>query len=1069
MIKVGDIARGMGWPETVEIKKIELIDDDYFIVEALGKNTNKYYETLMDKVQLGNVLKLNVSNSMNQFMEVSTIKRYLEYLYFKIEQKYSSSKALGGKNLIPLPHQIEAVYGIMLQAPEIRFLLADDPGAGKTIMAGMLIRELKARKIVERILILVPPLVLKQWQEELKSKFNENFKIITRNTLNEGEGKNPFEEYPLCLASLYWAARSDVKELLIEANYDMVIVDEAHKMAAYSQGTKKKKTKKTKIYQLGEAILKNTEHRLLLTATPHKGDVENYRHLLKLVDEDIFANVSVDANIKEKSNPFVIRRLKEQMVNFDGTPIFPERKTKTLEFDLSKDELELYRDVTNYVSEHFNRAEQRGNNGTSFAMMLLQRRLSSSIDAIYFSLKRRQVALCELLKNSIEVQGDINKRLEDIDMEDFEDESYEEQAEIEELLEKSEDSINIDELIKEIDILEGLIKKAETIRLGGVERKYIELEKTLFGENGIIEKGEKIIIFTEAIDTLNFIENKLKDRVSGIAKIIGKFSMDERRRQVELFRNELPVMLATDAGGESINLQFCNQMVNYDIPWNPNKLEQRMGRIHRIGQKNNVVVFNLVAKNTREGDVMYRLLTKMEQMKEDLGKDLVFDFIGEILEDNNVSLATLMEEVIRNRTNLDELIGKMEKTLSEEHAKLIQLTKDESLEDNCFDLAQMRSNQNLLKLNVISSRVYTDFVNETLTTKNVKVTKSGSIYRIDRLPKSIRDFARKKLNIGFSDSNIKYTNEEENLAEPQSENIEIMQNEHPLFKLAMSLTESELEKIAMQKVEVQYPTFEKIDIEVYEISIVDGRGREILSELLYVATNEKNEIFEVDPYFMQYINMDFRVRMESEQKNNLTSYAIKYIQEKLLIERNIKSKKLDKKSEFLRRTFEAQYKDTIERLSKYRATNVENNNSALINQMNSRLIEIEEKKEMRMAEINRERTIQMRPPKNVLKITLLPDTSINKRIIINKYKDLIYQYEKEQGRTNIKMQRQFGLVDFYSETQDGKPRYIILIDDLSFRFAYVHKQDLQNIREELVVYYIKDNKSIVEIDKEIFV
>ncbi|MBZ9624411.1 DEAD/DEAH box helicase [Clostridium sp. FP2] len=1069
MIKVGDIVRGTGWPETVEIKKIELIDGEYFIVEALGKNTNKYYETLMDKIQLENVLKLNISDSKNEFMDTSTFKRYLEYLYFKIEQKYSSSKALGGKNLIPLPHQIEAVYGTMLQAPQVRFLLADDPGAGKTIMAGMLIRELKARAIAQRILILVPPLVLKQWQEELKSKFNEDFKIITRNTLNEGDGKNPFDEYPLCLASLYWAARHDVKELLIEANYDMLIVDEAHKMAAYTQGTKKKKTKKTKIYQLGEAILKKTEHRLLLTATPHKGDIENYRHLLKLVDEDIFANVSVDTNIKEKSNPFVIRRLKEQMVNFDGTPIFPERKTKTLQFDLSNDELELYRDVTNYVSEHFNRAEQRGNKGTSFAMMLLQRRLSSSIDAIYFSLERRHAALFKLLESSIKAQDDINMRLEDIDFEDLDDESYDDQAEIEELLEKSEDSIDINELIKEIDILEGLIKKAEAIRIEGTERKYIELEKTLFGENGIIEKGEKIIIFTEAVDTLNFIENKLKDRVSGIAKIIGKFSMDERRRQVELFRNELPVMLATDAGGESINLQFCNQMVNYDIPWNPNKLEQRMGRIHRIGQKNNVVVFNLVAKNTREGDVMYRLLTKMEQMQEDLGKELVFDFIGEILEDNNISLAALMEEAIRNRTNLDELVSKMEKTLSEEHAKLIQLTKAESLEDNAFDLTRMRNNQNLLKLKAISSRVYTDFVNKTLTNKNVKITRSGSIYRIDRLPKSIRDFARKKLNMGFSDSNIKYTNEEENLMEYQSEDIAIMQDDHSLFKLSMLLTESELEKIAMQKVEVHYPTLEKLDIEIYEISISDGTGREILNELLYVATSEGNEIFKVDPYFMQYINMDSRARMESEQKNILTSYAIKYTEEKLIIEKNTKSEKLDKKSEFLRRTFEAQYKDTIEKLSKYRSTNVENNNSALINQMNTRLIEIEEKKEIRIEEINRERTIQMRPPKKVLKITLVPDNSTNKRIIINKYEDLIYQYEKEQGRTNIKMQRQFGLVDFYSETQDGKPRYIILIDDLSFRFDDGHRNDLQRIREDLLVYYINNNDQIVEVDKRIYI
>ena len=296
-----------------------------------------------------------------------------------------------------------------------------------------------------------------------------------------------------------------------------------------------------------------------------------------------------------------------------------------------------------------------------------------------------------------------------------------------------------------------------------------------------------------------------------------------------------------------------------------------------------------------------------------------------------------------------------------------------------------------------------------------------------------------------------------------------MQDESPLFKLAMFLTESELEKIAMQKVEVQYPTLEKLDIEIYEISIGDGTGREILSELLYIATADDNETFEVDPYFIQYINMDSRAKMESEQKNNLTSYAIKYTLAKLLIERSTKSKKLDKKSEFLRRTFEAQYKDTMEKLAKYRSTNVDNNNSALINQMNTKLVQIEEKKEMRMEEINRERTIQMRPPKKVLKITLVPDISINKRIIIYRYKDLVYQYEKEQRRVNVKMQRQYGLVDFYSETQEGKPRYIILIDDLSYRFDDVHRMDLQKIREELVVYYIKNSEEIIEVDKRIYI
>ena len=1066
MISIGDVARGSIWPETVEIKKVEVLGDNLYLVESLGRTSNKYYETMLQGFEIDSIEKLNINDNSNKNLEGKTFQRFLEYFQFKVDEKYSSARALGNKKVIPLPHQIEAVYGTMLQVPDVKFLLADDPGAGKTIMTGMLIRELRARKSADRILILVPPLVLIQWQEELKSKFNEDFKIVTRATLNEASGKNPFEEYPLCLASIYWAARNDVKDYLLEANYDMVVVDEAHKMAAYTHGTKVKKTKKTRIYQLGEAILKNTEHKLLLTATPHKGDIENYRHLLKLIDDDIFANVSSGESIKEKSNPFVIRRLKEQMVNFDGTPIFPERSTITIEFDLSVQEKLLYKQVTDYVTEHFNRAEQRGNKGTSFAMMLLQRRLSSSIDAIYYSLVRRLEGLEKLLIETTEEQNKISDRLEEFDYEEYEDESSEIQEEMEELLEKTVDAIDVEELKKEIEIVKEIVSNAKRIRDENTDRKYDELENTLFGEEGLIKKGEKILIFTEAVDTLNFLENKLKDRIPIIAKIVGKYSMDERRKQVELFRNEAPLMLATDAGGESINLQFCNQMINYDIPWNPNKLEQRMGRIHRIGQKNNVVVFNLVAKNTREGDVMCTLLKKMEKMKDDLGKDLVFDFIGDILEDNNISLATLMEEAVRNRTNLDELILKMEKVLSEEHIKLIEMAKQERLDENSFDLPGMRSNQNQLILNIVPTRAYAMFTNDALENRNVKINQNAGSYRVERLPKSLRDFARKKLNIVMKESMLKYSEKD---LDDENSTIPQMQNDHPLFKLSMELTETELEKVALEKLEIKYPTRERLNLEIYEISIGDGTGREIAKELLYVASNEGGETIEIDPYFIQGINSESKVSLQnSDERPKLLYYAIKYTQNKLNYEKKNRSSKIDKKSEFLKRTFEAQYKDTMEKLSKYRATNEGNKNSALINQMNAKLIEIEEKQEFRLEEINRERTIQMRPPKCLLSIFMEPDSSINKRPMIKDYKNVIKEYEISNCRGNLSIQKQFGLVDLYSEESNGAARYVILIDDLAFKLNEYHKQDLRAIEDKLYIYYINEDKEIVEVDKRLY-
>ncbi len=349
---------------------------------------------------------------------------------------------------------------------------------------------------------------------------------------------------------------------------------------------------------------------------------------MKLIDEDVFSNTAINESIYEKANPFIIRRLKENLSNFDGTPIFPKRTSKTIQFQLTDEELELYDAVTEYVRHYFNRAINNGSQSTAFAMMLLQRRLSSSIEAIYLSLRRRYKRLVKLYKQTEKERKKYVNKVKKLDTDDYLEESNEQQEKLDAQLVQSTDVIDMNELKKEILAIKGLIKQIEHIKLYTIEKKYEELEETLFGEDGLLlQQDEKIIIFTESVDTLNYLEEQLLKRVPKVAKIIGGFPMNKRRQQVEMFRSECQIMLATDAGGESINLQFCNQMINYDIPWNPNRLEQRMGRIHRIGQKNEVFIFNLVAKNTREGSVMVRLLEKMEKMRTDLGSDLVYDLL----------------------------------------------------------------------------------------------------------------------------------------------------------------------------------------------------------------------------------------------------------------------------------------------------------------------------------------------------------------------------------------------------------------------------------------------------------
>ncbi|GAA0615043.1 hypothetical protein GCM10009001_35430 [Virgibacillus siamensis] len=788
MLAKGDIVSSTYFPEAVEIKKCESIAEDFYVVEAIGQESSKFYEVMVESKKINEFQQMN--NKEKSGIQAEDVQKYIQYLLLKNEAKFSHTKALGNQNIIPLPHQIEAVYGRMLQVPQPRFLLADDPGAGKTIMAGMLIKELQARLMANRILILVPPLVLKQWQEELDQKFGLHFHIINRNVVKEYGGKNPFTANSLCLASMYWAIRDDVKALIQESDFDLVIIDEAHKMAAYTQGTAKKKVFRTKLYQLGESILRKAEHCLLLTATPHKGDTENFRHLMKLIDEDVFSSTIINESIQEKANPFIIRRLKENLSNFDGTPIFPKRTSKTIQFQLTDEELELYDAVTEYVRHYFNRAINNGSQSTAFAMMLLQRRSSSSIEAIYLSLRRRYKRLVKLYKQTEKERKRYVNKVRKLDTENYLEEGNELQEKLDAQLVQSTDVVDMKELKKEILAIKGLIKQIEHIKFYTVEKKFEELEETLFGEGGLLlQQNEKIIIFTESVDTLNYLEEQLLKRVPKVAKIIGGFSMNKRHQQVEMFRNECQIMLATDAGGESINLQFCNQMINYDIPWNPNRLEQRMGRIHRIGQKNEVFIFNLVAKNTREGSVMVRLLEKMEKMRTDLGSDLVYDFIGEVLEDQYDSLANLMQEAIVNREKLEEVIANMDKTLSDENERLLNLVEEERLTEEKIDLPKLKRQTNEWFVERIPKRFYADFTSFVLEKKRVRIQKSKdeTIMRIERLPKFIRD------NMPDSHDEQIQSYRFTNSVNAESEDVPLITDIHPLFHVGLQLMKKEIE------------------------------------------------------------------------------------------------------------------------------------------------------------------------------------------------------------------------------------------------------------------------------------
>ncbi len=565
----------------------------------------------------------------------------------------------------PLPHQITAVYGEMLSRQPLRFLLADDPGAGKTIMTGLFIKELIARGDLQRCLIVCPGNLVEQWQDELDRRFHLPFEIMTNDALEAARTGNWFTEVSLAICRLDKLSRDeDAQAKLMQTDWDLIVCDEAHKLSATYFGNEVKYTKR---YRLGQQLSTLTRHFLLLTATPHNGKEADFQLFMALLDGDRFEGRFRDGVHVTDAGDMMRRLVKEQLLKFDGTPLFPERRAYTVNYALSDAEAELYKEVTDYVREEFNRAEaleSEGRKGTvGFALTILQRRLASSPEAIYQSIRRRRERLEkrlreeQLLKRGAEVAVDLNAGLPALTSDDIEDLEDAPDSEVETTEEKVVDQATaartIAELRAEISQLLHLERMALRVRQSGTDRKWDELSRLLQNNTEMFDAEghrRKLVIFTEHRDTLNYLTEKIRaliGRPEAVVIIHGGIGREERRKAEEAFKHdkEVEILVATDAAGEGINLQRAHLMVNYDLPWNPNRLEQRFGRIHRIGQTEVCHLWNLVAKDTREGEVYFRLLEKLEEEREALGGQ-VFDVLGQLTFEDR-PLRELLLEAIR--------------------------------------------------------------------------------------------------------------------------------------------------------------------------------------------------------------------------------------------------------------------------------------------------------------------------------------------------------------------------------------------------------------------------------------
>ncbi len=668
--------------------------------------------------------------------------------------------AVGTATIRPLPHQIEAVYGRLLPLQPMRFLLADDPGAGKTIMSGLYIRELMLRGDLERCLIVAPGSLVEQWQEELDQKFNLHFDVMSRDMVESARTGNPFLERNLLICRLDQLSRAgDLQAKLAVTDWDLVIFDEAHKLSAKFD---RDSVKRTLRYQLAELVRDRTRSLLLLTATPHNGSNEDFLLFMALLDPDRFTGRIRNSRRLPDVGDVMRRYVKENLRTFEGTPLFPPRHSATVKYDLSPAEEELYEAVTSYVQDGMNRAEsmkegaeRRRGLAIGFALAALQRRLASSPEAIFQSLKRRRERLAAELATAQRagrtLQGLVRPLKASNLAEEFDDDEFDD-TEIEaiedEAIEQAMTAETLAELEREVNELQMLETLAARVRASGTDKKWVELRDILLSDEfNAPGDSRKLIVFSEHRDTLNYLQSKIATLLGNDAIVVihGAMRRDERRRMQDMFRADpkVKVLVATDAAGEGVNLQRANLMVNYDLPWNPNRIEQRFGRVHRIGQTRHCYLWNLVAHGTREGKVFERLFAKIEEQRKLYGEQ-IYDVLGDA--EINKRLHELLIRAIQYENDPASMAWVDEVLQSEIIDRARELIDQQALAPDVLDphgVAEIRRQMEFALARRLAPGFIEAFVGAALDFQGGRMARRETgRYEVTRVPASVRSRAR---------------------------------------------------------------------------------------------------------------------------------------------------------------------------------------------------------------------------------------------------------------------------------------------------------------------------------------
>lgn len=839
-LKPGVIISGPNWPEPIDVKVVEKIGPHIRLV-ASTVVSNQFVE---NRLRLDQIADLNINTITTDFSaEPWKVFLSLESKRYRYASLYDPLLAMNTSKVDPLPHQIDAVYGHVLKMPKIRYLLAHDPGAGKTIMAGLIIKELKMRKIINRILIVVPGHLKDQWSREMKDRFLETFTVISKSYVRSQYGENVWNKENQIITSIDFAKREETVSSLDAVEFDLIVVDEAHKMSATRYG---EKTEKTERYRLGEKLSRNSEHMLFLTATPHKGDPENFRLFLDLLNPGFFKNAKmIVESLKSNDNPLFLRVIKEDMKDFEGNPLFVPREVKTPSVELSDPEKMLYNDVSTYVREEFDKATKADKQRhIGFALVILQRRMASSTHALFESLKRRKDKLENMLMNFDNRQ---RQKLDyDVNFDEVEDMTEEERWQKEEHWATLSLAENRSELEHEITTLGSLMSRARDIVNSENESKLTQLKKTLV-ELGRSGSQDKILIFTESKDTLLYLEKKIREWGYYVNTIHGNMALEDRVNAENVFRNETQIMVATEAAGEGINLQFCHLMINYDLPWNPNRLEQRMGRIHRYGQQKPVTVFNLVAAGTREGEIMKKLFDKLEEIKKIMKSDKVFDVISEILPE---SLQTLLMDAVTNTRSQSDIIKGLDIRVDQEYIRGIKEKLGDSLATQFIDYTGIRDMRDRAEENKLIPKYVEEMFKKSLLHAGGKChqRKDGFI-SIDSIPSEIKRIARddqfKKKFAAMQNSYPKVTFDRRvAFKNPDSEFITFG---HPLFEAMLDWIDKKFFNDVQKGAVFFDPDGRNGYIVFYEGEIKDGTSRVAGKKMFAYFVSLDGSIVPTDP------------------------------------------------------------------------------------------------------------------------------------------------------------------------------------------------------------------------------